>query len=897
MNYIISAINTKISILEGLGEKDKTKIHLQAKFEYYLIHILAYLWNKNIDKLPIEKKEYVINTVIKPSIGSIISTARTLDIEKEFFGNKKVKNFYQSFDDYPRLRNEKIGHGYSFEDSTEEYLKIFDELLERIESEDKSYINHPHDIINVLKLNDNIFSGIRYKHDGSIAFWSCPNEVFNFKVNNVYSHSDKYNYHKITPFVYLKDDNFFIFSSIEEKLTGRVKYNQLLKTGKATAEFQEFATFISYSDALKSKSANGTIITKYEKYFKKYIDVGISKKILEFLLKNQSSVFATVWGYGGVGKTSAIQNVCEILSHQERKKFDYIIFLSAKDRFYNYYKGKIENIDTTITSLDNIILLTNKIIFGEESVDTNKIINYDGKMLLVIDDFETFDKNERGRITEFIRKLNINYHKVIITTRSATLVTGDEISANELDEKQTLSFTLQAIETEIPSLNVKKIRKDIQKNLDEIWLITSGRPLFILQFVVLLGQKGAVKEVINTNIRELSEAKNFLYDRIYDYLSLTGKNMFLAISFLANKEDLTGPIKSLRFIMGMEEESNEDFDFALAELVKLKLLIRESDEVFKVYSNDVLNIMSEHYKNKGAEFDGGITSRFNLISTSKEKDVDYAMLEVADSKRIVATETQVENLYRRILKREQTPTAVKIKAITNYSNYLAGLPKKQAKTLKLLKDYYPKFRFNSSFIFLYAKHSWGASGMENKKKSVSLITDYLSAGPKINTNVYLQLLGSLMIYASDIAIENREVLINKYRFNEILESKYHSLFKRQSSRFYEIYKYPGRKIFDLVNNKNLMTLKGQTRSLIVDALVYYCEICIRINKYEKPKEIINKVIDELATTYHHPFKRKLEIIHRRESPHLYDEYGQKKPDSTLGTLLKNAMNQESKEDI
>ncbi len=49
-----------------------------------------------------------------------------------------------------------------------------------------------------------------------------------------------------------------------------------------------------------------------------------------------------MWGHGGIGKTSAIQHVCEQLANTEYKKFDYIIFLSAKDRYYNYYKGIIE---------------------------------------------------------------------------------------------------------------------------------------------------------------------------------------------------------------------------------------------------------------------------------------------------------------------------------------------------------------------------------------------------------------------------------------------------------------------------------------------------------------------------------------------------------------------------
>ncbi len=92
----------------------------------------------------------------------------------------------------------------------------------------------------------------------------------------------------------------------------------------------------------------------------------------------------------GVGKTASIQKVCEILCNQEKKIFDYIIFLSAKDRYYNYYKGKIYNISDKITSLEDIVIKINLILFDENVYDEEKIINFSGNLFIIIDDFETF---------------------------------------------------------------------------------------------------------------------------------------------------------------------------------------------------------------------------------------------------------------------------------------------------------------------------------------------------------------------------------------------------------------------------------------------------------------------------------------------------------------------------
>lgn len=48
-----------------------------------------------------------------PSIGEIVNINRELDVEKELTNAKKVR---ETINKYPTFRNEKIGHGYSFED-------------------------------------------------------------------------------------------------------------------------------------------------------------------------------------------------------------------------------------------------------------------------------------------------------------------------------------------------------------------------------------------------------------------------------------------------------------------------------------------------------------------------------------------------------------------------------------------------------------------------------------------------------------------------------------------------------------------------------------------------------------------------------------------------------------
>ena len=83
MDYIRKQIEQRIDFLSSIGDKAGLISHHQSRFEYVLIYLLGYLWNKNIEFLDAEDKEYVFQGVVKPTIGSIVSLCRKLDISKE----------------------------------------------------------------------------------------------------------------------------------------------------------------------------------------------------------------------------------------------------------------------------------------------------------------------------------------------------------------------------------------------------------------------------------------------------------------------------------------------------------------------------------------------------------------------------------------------------------------------------------------------------------------------------------------------------------------------------------------------------------------------------------------------------------------------------------------------
>ncbi|MFZ1516847.1 MAG: hypothetical protein WAT21_15670, partial [Saprospiraceae bacterium] len=231
MDYIRKQINQRIDFLQTMGDKNALKQHFQARFEYILIYLLAYLWNKNIDNIDYEDKEFVFQTVIKPTIGNIVSICRKLDKDKEIFKKSKLS---QALDKYPSVRNELLGHGFVYEDAPEKLLSALQELYEFVLSADIPILIDRIDLVYVTNVENKTYKGILYKSDGaSYTPWSCPKTIGSFELGSLYASMGLNTYFRLSPFIEITSygKELYFFNSIDEKLLGKVKYNRLLDTG------------------------------------------------------------------------------------------------------------------------------------------------------------------------------------------------------------------------------------------------------------------------------------------------------------------------------------------------------------------------------------------------------------------------------------------------------------------------------------------------------------------------------------------------------------------------------------------------------------------------------------------------------------------------------------------
>jgi GTPase SAR1 family protein len=863
MEFIRRKIDRKIKFLTANNQTSELKIYYQVRFEYLMVYILGYLWNKNLEKIDVDDREYVINKIFRPSIGDIIEISRKLDFDKEFFNNKRLN---QAFEKYPKLRNERIGHGYTFEDGNQLFLESLQDLYESILSCSSQIIQSDVELILVTSFDGINYQGIRFLSDGAEYMpWSCPKEAFTFQVNSLYGCINSYTFFRLSPFIDISNDGegeAYIYCSVQEKLLGQIKYNHLFKTQQIFKDWVEFCQLTVESDNIRKVSPNKTIINVFQNNYKRYIPVEIKKKIVKFLLTNKASVCATVWGHGGVGKTATIQSLCEDLSNETKKYFDYIIFLTAKDRFYNYYTGTIGELTEKVDSLEGIVQNINNLLFNNPINDIQPIIEYKGKLFLIIDDFETFLPEEKEKISEFIKQLNINHHKVVITTR-ADIRIGEEIPTSELSEEETLKFLLEVIKIEQPNVNIPQFEKELTENDNYklVYQITSGRPLFIFQFAILYGQKRSVPEALKLDIKTSKTAIEFLYGRIYDYLSKDAQNVFVVLSQLVTENDLSNVLEKAQFVLNLEHQEDK-FRNAVNELVKLRIIEIKENDFFYVYSKEILQIMSDYFNGRESEFKGSCIRRLNQVSRDKKLDNEHALLQNANASRVSKTEQEVISLYRHILNRATSPKEVKIQAILNLAAYLFNDRGKRENAVDLLEEYEHNFFDNGNFVRMISVYSWALNSSEYRNKAINKLLDYLSKNTNLKNDINLELLGLVLTYRSIATINERDELKSRSNFGSLTQREYLDLQGKQKDTFIDIFKKQGMTLFGYVKVIDLDSVSSGARGNTITGLFHFIEVCIRINRHDIAEEICIHSFKGFPRNFHPQFKTKLAKIFR-----------------------------------
>ncbi|NTY41147.1 NB-ARC domain-containing protein [Burkholderia diffusa] len=871
MDYISKKIGSKVQICVFNENYRDAAVHEQSHLEMCLMLLLGYLWNKNIEQLPDESRLYCYTEVQHPSIGKIIDLCRTLDFGGEIFKNRKLKSFRESVNAYPALRNEKMGHGYSFDDDAKSLFQRLSDLKGLIYQGLQEIFASDFDIVKLVKREEHTYRGISFKASGDVTPWVLPCDAGELVPGRLYLRSNT-SFVEISPLIAVDDDDeFHTFAFVEDRLAARSVFNRLVKTGRSYFETPTLVDLGSEIDEQRKRSSNGTIVNIYENNYRKYIETDIVRKIVKFLKTNESTVFATLWGHGGVGKTASIQRVCESLLSADSRAFDYIVFVSAKDRQINIYTGAIEPIEGGVDSFDQVIAFTNRIVFQVDSHDPQLLVTFNGRLLLVLDDYETFPAQEQEKLVEFVKSLNISHHKVVITTRSANHITGEEIEVLELSKEETLSFFDSVLESDLlMDPEAYKHSIDLSKFESALHELTSGRPLFIFQSAMIYGQSGSIPELLRVDLRGKRESIEFLYGRIWDYLSVDARRIFWAMGQLVTENDLSNVLSKLRYILSMERDEQK-FNSAIGELVKLKVVKLADGKFFKVYSSEIATIMRESHIDEGDA--GGIKSRLLTVGSDKKLDSNLALLNDADSSRVSHKVTEVVNKYRHLISREATPREIKAKAVVNLAQYLIEDAGDYDHGIKVFEEFNLKYNKFPEFVKAFATYLW--RGDETlKERAVASVKDALNVDEPLASEEELDLLCMLMRYESTLLIGARQELKDALRLGEVDESDYARHFADQRHDFFRIYNYPGLKIFEVIKSDRLKDFGHELKLKCLNGLSHFMDVCLRRKKFDDINEIYLYVFNELKYNYHDAFKQKLDRVIRSGVTQLrtYEQY-------------------------
>ncbi|WP_433745195.1 NB-ARC domain-containing protein [Falsibacillus pallidus] len=825
MDFIINKFNNRI---KRYRRKKNTVIFqsiLRQRTDYLLTLSIAYLLEKNKNEIDFDSHSKFIYDSSKLSTGHYIKYLREFDLLKEIFVNKKVK---ETLNNFPNIRNNRYAHGFTMTESepnkfNDYMIDLYEILINEIEFLKSEYFYYY-----VEGKEQDEYFGYRIGPDGEFDEWSItPKSFFGSKLklyNTYISTPSKPNFYiKVSPFIQLQDEETaLLFLNLEEKLTGRIKYSKILSEDESYLEWEEIKDLFYSPDQERKLSLNGLIMNKFENNYTEYfnLDDNLEKSINDFLIKNTSSVALTLWGHGGVGKTALVQSTCNKLFNDPKKFFDYVVFISAKDRKFNYMSGEIEPLENNIRSLNEVLYKISQVLFEPmleydyflQKIDEfkDKIFSISQKVLLVIDDFETFDVSEREQIIEFVKKLDINHHKVIFTSRIKHGLTGEQLTSVELDKSASADFLTKVFKSEF-NWNVERIAELVSDSskIELIHKATEGRPLFLYQFAYMYKSYNFVDyhfKMLATN----ENAKKFLYERLYDYLSNEAKLIFKYSYPIIIKESLSINISVLRYLLN-ELQCQFNVDDALDELNNLRITTKDSTDLHRIYSEDILKIMGDYYNGNDIAIKETIISIIEQIGWKNNTTNIYIdLLDKLNRDRDYKSEQENIDAYRKLLNDNNCSVEIKIKAFSSITGYL-----KNMNSRKYAINLYKEFSyFTFSHVDLVRMFALMLKEEREVEEACKVLKKYLKSLDKHNKNINDEILifSILITYEGIRLLSDRKIKIKNAHDDKEIISEIRQKFKQKIAKFISDYQ---KKLVRIISeNTASQIISGKNKELI-----------------------------------------------------------------------------------
>ena len=178
-----------------------------------------------------------------------------------------------------------------------------------------------------------------------------------------------------------------------------------------------------------------------------FVDRAVPCKMIEEALSNPRAAVASVIGIGGAGKTALA--TWAVLRAYERKQFDFIVSITAKDR--ELTASGIRALEPSLTSfeslLDNIAEVLGFPELKMENLDSKeqsiKELLKGNNGLLFVDNLETVDD---ARIITFLDNLPLGVRAVVTSRRATVRVSIHPIDLGPLTEEEIQNYIVSLAE-------------------------------------------------------------------------------------------------------------------------------------------------------------------------------------------------------------------------------------------------------------------------------------------------------------------------------------------------------------------------------------------------------------------------------------------------------------------
>lgn len=272
----------------------------------------------------------------------------------------------------------------------------------------------------------------------------------------------------------------------------------------------------------------------------------------------------TISGAGGVGKTALALKAVYQLAFNSSKKYDGIIWVSAKENKLSYLG--IEDIEPTIKNYDELLdTICNVMGFDTLDADTvkkeddvNTILELYKQILIVIDNLETITDD---RIIDFILDSDPKLD-ILITSRKGLGQVERRYELKQLKEKEAIVLF---------RLISKDKNMDMLARLDDD--IISGYvnklscyPLAIKWVIGHVASGRDIHEVIDSIHESTSDISKFCFDHIYNGLAIEAKKILCALSVF----DDPPAAGVLKYVVNINQDEFQD---NIAQLILVSLII------------------------------------------------------------------------------------------------------------------------------------------------------------------------------------------------------------------------------------------------------------------------------------------------------------------------------------